>query len=100
MDKNSRPRLLEVRVIPLKPDQWEWQVCEGDKAILTGYESSRETAQIEGDSALFMLLSTGDDASQTPSGEHFANCGGLNYGSKVGQYRILRAWRLRRHLPA
>lgn len=59
MAKSSRPRLFEVRVIPLKPDQWEWRVCEGDKAIMTGYESSRETAQIEGDSALFMLLSEG-----------------------------------------
>lgn len=59
MARSSRPRLLEVRVVPLRPDQWEWRVCEGDRAIMTGYESSRETAQIEGDSALFMLLSEG-----------------------------------------
>ena len=26
MAQRYRPRLLEVRVIPLKPDQWEWQV--------------------------------------------------------------------------
>jgi hypothetical protein len=56
MAKNSRLRLLEVRVIPLKSNQWEWRVCDGDTPIMTGYESSRETAQIEGDSALFLLL--------------------------------------------
>lgn len=55
--KRTLPRLLEVRLIALKPDQWEWQVCEGEKAIMVGYENSRETAQIEADSALFRLLS-------------------------------------------
>jgi hypothetical protein len=56
MAKSFRPRLLEVRVTPVKSNQWEWRVCEGDTPIMTGYESSRETAQIEGDSALFLLL--------------------------------------------
>jgi hypothetical protein len=49
----------EVRLIALKPDRWEWQVCDGDTPIMTGYATSRETAQIDGDSALFLLLSAG-----------------------------------------
>jgi hypothetical protein len=48
-----------VRVIPLKPDQWEWQVCEDDTPLVMGYETTRETAQIKGDSALYRLLSAG-----------------------------------------
>jgi hypothetical protein len=58
MAKKRRARLLEVKVIPLKPEEWEWQVCEGDTPIATGYETSRETAQIQGDRALFLILST------------------------------------------
>jgi hypothetical protein len=61
MPKAPRLRLLEVNLIPLKPDRWEWQVCEGDKPIAKGFETTRETAQIEGDSALFRLLSAGLD---------------------------------------
>jgi hypothetical protein len=57
--KNLRSRLLEVRLIPLKPDRWEWQVCEGETLLMVGFETSRETAQIEGNSALFLLLSAG-----------------------------------------
>jgi hypothetical protein len=57
MAKRYRIRLLEVKVIPLKPDKWEWQVCDDDTPIVTGYETTRETAQIKGDSALFLLLS-------------------------------------------
>jgi hypothetical protein len=48
--------LLEVKVTALKPGRWEWQVCDSDALIMSGYETSRETAQIEGDSALFLLL--------------------------------------------
>jgi hypothetical protein len=59
MAQSYRPRLLEVRVIPLKPDRWEWQVCDDDTPIVAGYETSRETAQINGDNALFLLLSNG-----------------------------------------
>jgi hypothetical protein len=59
MTKGYRTRLLEVKVIPLKPDWWEWQVCEDDAPIVMGYETTRETAQIKGDSALFLLLSAG-----------------------------------------
>ena len=35
---------------------WEWRVSEGDTMVMSGYETSRETAQIEGDTALFYLL--------------------------------------------
>ena len=59
MAQRYRPGLLEVRVIPLKPDQWEWQVCEDDTPLVMGYETTRETAQIKGGSALFLLLSAG-----------------------------------------
>lgn len=59
MAKSFRPRLLEVRVIPLKPDRWEWQVCEDETMVMIGFETSREAAQIEGDNALFKLLSEG-----------------------------------------
>jgi hypothetical protein len=59
MAKKSHPRLLEVAVAPLKPMLWEWRVYEGDTPVMTGHAASRETAQIEGDSALFRLLSAG-----------------------------------------
>ena len=39
----------------------EWRVYEGDTPLMTGFETSRETAQIEGDRALFRLLSAGLD---------------------------------------
>jgi hypothetical protein len=35
---------LEVRLMALKPDLWEWQVCDGDTPIIVGYETTRETA--------------------------------------------------------
>jgi hypothetical protein len=58
MAKLRRIRLLEVRVVPVKPNDWEWQVCEGETPIAIGFATSRESAQIEGDTALFKLLST------------------------------------------
>jgi hypothetical protein len=61
MAKAPRSRLLEVKVTALKPEQWEWQVCEGETLLAMGLETSRETAQIEGDNALFHLLSAGLD---------------------------------------
>jgi hypothetical protein len=61
MAKKSHPRLLEVTVISLEPTRWEWRVYEGDTPLMTGFETSRETAQIEGDRALFRLLSVGSD---------------------------------------
>ena len=61
MTKKSHPRLLEVTVVALEPTRWEWRVYEGDTPLMTGFETSRETAQIEGDRALFRLLSAGSD---------------------------------------
>lgn len=59
MAKAPRSRLLEVKITALKPERWEWQVWEGETLLATGLETSRETAQIVGDSALFHLLSAG-----------------------------------------
>jgi hypothetical protein len=61
MAKKFYPRLLEVTVTQLAPTRWEWRVCERDTLLMTGLETSRETAQIEGDNALFHLLSVGSD---------------------------------------
>jgi hypothetical protein len=38
---------------------WEWRVYEGDTPLMAGFSTSRESAQIEGDRALFRLLSAG-----------------------------------------
>lgn len=59
MDENPPIRLLEVSVIELSPTKWKWQVWAHDAEIAHGIESSRETAQICGDSSLFNLLSEG-----------------------------------------
>jgi hypothetical protein len=48
--------MFEVRLIALLPQKWEWQVWNDDKLLMSGHETSRETAQIEGNSALFYLL--------------------------------------------
>jgi hypothetical protein len=56
MAKAPNSRLLEVKLAALGPKRWEWQVCERDEPIMSGYEATRETAQIEGNSALFLLL--------------------------------------------
>ena len=53
------PRMIEVAVIPLKPTLWEWRLYGGDTPLMAGFANSRETAQIDGDSALFLLLSAG-----------------------------------------
>jgi hypothetical protein len=46
MAKEFNPRLLlEVTVIELAPTRWEWRVYEGDTPLMTGFETSRETAQ-------------------------------------------------------
>jgi hypothetical protein len=57
MANNILPRLLEVSVEAFEPDLWKWQVCESQAEIKHGFERTRETAQIRGDSALFELLS-------------------------------------------
>jgi hypothetical protein len=51
---------------------WEWRVYEGDTPLKAGFATSRETAQIDGDSALFRLLSAGQ---QSPP--HQADAGEL-----------------------
>jgi hypothetical protein len=59
MAKKLYPRMLEVEVFQLKPTLWEWRVYEGDTPLKTGAATSRETAQIDGDGALFRMLSAG-----------------------------------------
>jgi len=74
MAKKPYQRMLEVSVArksiaensatqkksaAIASTQWEWRVSEGGAVVMSGYETSRETAQIEGDSALFFLLSSG-----------------------------------------
>jgi hypothetical protein len=49
-------RLLEVSVSAVDPVRWKWCVLSGINEIAAGFESSRETAQREGDAALFQLL--------------------------------------------
>ncbi|MDI4239272.1 MULTISPECIES: hypothetical protein [unclassified Bradyrhizobium] len=56
MAKLPAMRMLEVTLIALLPQKWEWQVWEADMLLMSGHETSRETAQIEGNSALFYLL--------------------------------------------
>jgi hypothetical protein len=52
-------RLLEVSVTPLEPTLWKWHISESDVEVAHGYAASRETAQIDGDTALFAMLSIG-----------------------------------------
>ena len=59
MAKQSVVRLLDVAVAPSTPTLWRWRVSEGDVEVAHGTEKTRETAQIEGDDALFRLLSIG-----------------------------------------
>ena len=59
MAQAFRARLLEVSVTAQKPSQWKWDISEHGLEIMYGYETSRESAQIQGDSALFELLSEG-----------------------------------------
>jgi hypothetical protein len=59
MARAFRARLLEVSVTAEKPSKWKWDISEEGLEIMYGYETSRESAQIQGDSALFELLSEG-----------------------------------------
>jgi hypothetical protein len=56
MAKATRSSLLEVKIAALAPTRWEWQVCDQDATLMSGYEASRESAQTEGNTALFLLL--------------------------------------------
>jgi hypothetical protein len=58
----SKP-MLEVAVTPWEPTRWKWRVYQCDTPLMTGFETSRETAQDEGDSALFRLVSADLDKS-------------------------------------
>jgi len=58
MAKETRVRLLEVIVSAQKePTRWKWHVSEGGLELVHGYATSRETAQRDGDSVLFAMLS-------------------------------------------
>jgi hypothetical protein len=57
MTQPFRARLLEVTVTAQRPTLWKWEISERGLEVMFGFETSRETAQIQGDSALFMLLS-------------------------------------------
>jgi hypothetical protein len=59
MAQAFRARLLEVSVTGQKASQWKWDISEHGLEIMYGYEKSRESAQIQGDTALFELLSEG-----------------------------------------
>ena len=59
MPKKFRIRLLNVDVRAEQPTLWKWTVSEQNLEIKHGYATSRETAQIDGDSALFNLLLLG-----------------------------------------
>ena len=59
MAKHPQVRLLEVTVTAQKPENWKWHVSETDVVLAHGYATTRETAQIDGDNALFKMLSVG-----------------------------------------
>ena len=46
-----------MTVTAQQPTLWKWDISERGLEVMFGFETSRETAQIQGDSALFMLLS-------------------------------------------
>jgi hypothetical protein len=57
---NPTAQMLEVTVTAQEPTLWKWQISEANFEVAHGYATSRETAQIDGDTALFaMLLSDG-----------------------------------------
>ncbi len=58
MAQSTATRMLEVRLVAPLPEKWDGQVSESDVLIMSGYETSREKAQTEGNSALFYLLRT------------------------------------------
>lgn len=57
MAQPFRARLLEVTVTAQRPTLWKWDISEQGMEVMFGFETSRGTAQIQGGSALFMLLS-------------------------------------------
>ncbi len=59
MAKHPHVRLPEVTVAAQEPSLCQWHVSESDVELVHGYATTRETAQIDGDSALFKMLSVG-----------------------------------------
>jgi hypothetical protein len=59
MSKSFQIRLLSVGVTAQQPTLWKWTVSDSEREVVHGYATSRETAQIDGDTALFKLLSLG-----------------------------------------
>jgi hypothetical protein len=57
MNKSPAVRLLEVTVTAQKPTLWKWHISEAGIEVAHGYAASRETAQIDGDTQLFAMLS-------------------------------------------
>jgi hypothetical protein len=58
MAKHHTVRLLEVTVTAQEPALWKWHISDGAVEVAYGYDTSRAAAQIDGDSALFALLSS------------------------------------------
>ena len=57
MANSPSARLLDVDVTALEPTLWRWTISDKSFEVSHGYATSRETAQIEGNNALFALLS-------------------------------------------
>jgi len=57
MANSPSVRLLDVDVTALEPALWKWAISDKSLEVSRGYATSRETAQIEGNNALFALLS-------------------------------------------
>jgi hypothetical protein len=54
--KPSYARLLDVTVTAQEPTLWRWHISDQAVELMHGFATSRETAQIEADGALFQLL--------------------------------------------
>lgn len=55
--QSFRVRLLEMTVTAQQPTLSKWDISERGLEVMSGFGTSRETAQIQGNSALLMLLS-------------------------------------------
>jgi hypothetical protein len=49
----TRVRLLEVTLTAQEPTLWKWDISEHGLEVMYGYETSRESAQGEGDTSCF-----------------------------------------------
>jgi hypothetical protein len=50
-------RLLDLDVSALESRLWKWTISDKGLEVLYGYAVSEQAAQIEGDNALFALIS-------------------------------------------